>query len=66
VITDGENGLLVEPNDPASLARAIQQLATDQSLRRRLGIAARQTVIDRYTWQRNAARVFNQMAKDSA
>jgi glycosyltransferase involved in cell wall biosynthesis len=66
VIVDGENGLLIEPNDPAALARAIERLATDQSLRARLGIAARQTVIDRYTWQQNAARVFDQIVKHSA
>jgi glycosyltransferase involved in cell wall biosynthesis len=66
VIVDGENGLLVEPNDPVALARAIERLANDESLRARLGAAARQTVIERYTWQHNAARVFDQVAKLSA
>ena len=66
VIQDGENGLLVEPNDPAALARAIARLATDQPLRTRLGLAARQTVIERYTWRQNAARVFEQMAENLA
>jgi glycosyltransferase involved in cell wall biosynthesis len=58
VIVDGENGLLVEPNDPEALARAIDRLADDEALRARLGAAARQTVIGRYTWQHNASRVF--------
>ncbi|MFL6215283.1 MAG: glycosyltransferase family 4 protein [Blastocatellia bacterium] len=58
VIVDGENGLLVEPNDADALVQAIERLANDEALRQRLGAAARQTVIAQYTWQHNAARVF--------
>jgi glycosyltransferase involved in cell wall biosynthesis len=61
IITDGENGLLVEPGDPAALARAIERLAADESLRARLGAGARRTVIERYTWKHNADRVFDAM-----
>lgn len=63
VIRDSENGLLVEPGDPSALARAIERLAQDESLRARLGATARQTVVDRYTWRHNAARVFDAMRK---
>ena len=59
VIMDGENGLLVEPGDASALARAIEKLAQDEALRARLGAAARQTAIERYTWKHNAARVFD-------
>jgi glycosyltransferase involved in cell wall biosynthesis len=59
VITNGENGLLVEPGNVAELAEAIARLAADEKLRARLGTAARQTVIDHYTWRHNAARVFS-------
>jgi glycosyltransferase involved in cell wall biosynthesis len=59
VITDDENGLLVEPGDAGGLARAIERLAVDAKLRARLGTAARKTAIDRYTWRHNAARVFD-------
>ncbi|MEK6320278.1 MAG: glycosyltransferase family 4 protein [Acidobacteriota bacterium] len=61
VITDGENGLLVKAGDSTALARAIEKLAQDEALRARLGAAARQTVIERYTWKHNAARVFDAM-----
>jgi glycosyltransferase involved in cell wall biosynthesis len=61
IIVDGENGLLVEPNDADSLAQAIERLANDAALRQQLGAAARQTVIEQYTWQHNAARVFDAM-----
>ena len=63
IVVDGENGLLVEPNDAASLAQAIERLANDMGLRRRLGAAARQTVIAQYTWRHNAARVFEAMSR---
>jgi glycosyltransferase involved in cell wall biosynthesis len=40
-VTDDNTGLLVPPNDPASLAAAILRLAQDEALRRRLAAAAR-------------------------
>ena len=61
VITDGENGLLVQPADADGLARAIERMSVDCELRTRLGKAARKTAIERYTWQHNAARVFDAM-----
>ncbi len=44
LIVDGESGLVVPPNDPDALARAIQTLLDDASLRSRLGQAARQRI----------------------
>lgn len=61
VIRDDQNGLLVEPGDASALARAIERLAMNESLRARLGVAGRQTVIGQYTWRQNAARVFDAM-----
>ena len=61
VIEDGSNGVLVEAGDAPSLARAIERLAADRELRARLGAAARQLMIERYTWRHNAARVFETM-----
>jgi glycosyltransferase involved in cell wall biosynthesis len=58
VIVDGEDGLLVPPGDPVELARALERLASDQPLRSRLGQRARRTVVERFTWKDNAARVF--------
>ena len=44
VVRDGENGLLVPPNDPASLAVAMTRLLEDDELRERLAAAARPSV----------------------
>jgi glycosyltransferase involved in cell wall biosynthesis len=44
LIRDGENGLLVEPRDPAALADAIVHVLSDRALAERLSVAARTSV----------------------
>ncbi len=44
VVRPGETGLLVPPRDPESLADALERLAADPELRRRMGSAARELV----------------------
>lgn len=57
-LTDGADALLVAPDDEAAFARALAALVDDAGLRRRLGAAARATLIARdLTWSGNAARV---------
>jgi glycosyltransferase involved in cell wall biosynthesis len=48
ILEDGTNGLLVPPEDPAALARAIERLLADPALRARLGAGAA-SVTDRYS-----------------
>ncbi|HUV41741.1 MAG TPA: glycosyltransferase family 4 protein [Sedimentisphaerales bacterium] len=48
VITDGFDGLLVEPGDTKALTGALAKLIEDRQLRRRLGRQARQTVQRRF------------------
>jgi len=52
ILVDGENGLMVEPEDPDALADKIRLLATDPTLRRNLAKAARQTVEEHFTFSR--------------
>lgn len=47
----GETGVLVPPDDPAALARAIGELLDDPEARKRLGAAGRQRVLARFTWR---------------
>ena len=60
VVIDGDNGLLVDPEQPAQLQARIVQLLGDPGARTRLGLRARETVIDRFDVTRTAA-AYNQL-----
>ena len=49
VVTDGENGLLVPPDDAAALAGALEKLLTDTPLRQRTAAAARTMAETRFS-----------------
>lgn len=57
VIEDGVNGILVDPQRPADLARAIERLARDPELRSRMGAEGRLTVTRRFDAASAAAQV---------
>jgi len=64
VIQDGENAVLFDPGDNDTFRQALSRLCQDGDLRKRLGQAARDTILNRgFTWARNAARV-ETMARD--
>jgi glycosyltransferase involved in cell wall biosynthesis len=48
VLVDGETGLLVRKHDPESLAAAMQRSGSDQALRERLGLAARNRIASKF------------------
>lgn len=48
VITDGLSGMLVEPEEPAELARALRSLIEDTELAQRLGQEGRAAVVREY------------------
>ena len=58
---DGREALIVDPGDIAGLAKALHALATDESLRRRLGEAARARASSRPTWEQAAAAFFGEI-----
>ena len=53
IVRDGLEGLHVREADPHALAAAIERLADDAPLRRRLGAQARERVVARYSWARH-------------
>jgi glycosyltransferase involved in cell wall biosynthesis len=55
LVRDGENGLLVPPADPASLARAILRLMADESMREDQGKEGRRLAEHAYSWDAVAA-----------
>lgn len=55
-LRDGSNGLLVPPNDPAALARAIEACLTDSELLNRISAGGRRTFQRHFTLERFTAR----------
>jgi glycosyltransferase involved in cell wall biosynthesis len=54
VVEDGVTGLLVPPADAPALAEAIRTLMGDADLRRRMGQAGRERVLEKFSWPRAA------------
>ena len=50
IITDGKDGILVKPSDPEALAAAIRNLASDRSLREKMGDEAFHTFAQRFSY----------------
>ena len=51
-VGDGEQGLLIEPHDVEGMHAALEQLITDEDLRRRMGTAARRRYEADFTLKR--------------
>lgn len=63
VIDHGSNGFLVGPDNDRELALAMAMLLRDKGRRRNLGIAARDTILDRFTLAQQAeqlARIYRE------
>lgn len=50
VIESGKNGILVPIKSPDKMAEAVSSLLDDENLRTELGIAARNTIEEKFTW----------------
>jgi len=60
VLDGGEDACLFPPDQPEEMARAVELLSQDAALRRRLGAAAAQKIVNRdLTWRGNALRVIS-------
>jgi glycosyltransferase involved in cell wall biosynthesis len=55
IVRDGETGLLVPPEDPATLAAAIRRLQGDPAFAARIGAAARRHTTEHFSMDRCAA-----------
>jgi len=57
IITHGRDGFLFPPRDADTLAEILLNVVRQPGLRQRIGVAARQTVLDRFTIQTMAKNV---------
>jgi len=53
-VRDGETGILVDPDDPAAVAKGVNDLLGDPERRKRMGAAGRRAVETYYNWERVA------------
>lgn len=51
------NGLLVNPEDPLDIGKAIIKLATDVNLRQELGTRGRERALAEFNWEKQAAKI---------
>ena len=66
LITDGHNGLLVEPNDPQRLAVALEELARDPKRRREMGKAGMKIVRSDFDAANEINQLINLMRPEQA
>jgi len=57
VVQNGKNGLLVSPGSSEQIVRSVELIATDTTMRQRLGRQAARDAAERYTWKAAAALV---------
>jgi glycosyltransferase involved in cell wall biosynthesis len=66
VLTHEVTALLVPPDDADALGGAISRLQADPALRERIGRKARETALERYTWDARAGRILQAIREGEA
>jgi glycosyltransferase involved in cell wall biosynthesis len=59
IITDSRDGYLIQPGDSRSLAEKIRELADDEALQSRIGLAARKTVVNSFNIEDKKKELLN-------
>lgn len=52
IVKNGVNGYLVRPRNSNEIADKVNKLLSNEDLRKRMGERARQTVLERFTWEK--------------
>ncbi|MGD9209390.1 MAG: glycosyltransferase [Desulfobacteraceae bacterium] len=61
VLTDGETGILVEPDNPKKLAQGIERVLSDQNLAEKLSAQAYRKALD-FTWSKRSQKLISFLA----
>jgi glycosyltransferase involved in cell wall biosynthesis len=59
IITPGQDGMLVQPDQPEQLAETLSYLAKDRSRLSEMSLAARQRFLNHPTWEQSTERIRN-------
>jgi glycosyltransferase involved in cell wall biosynthesis len=62
IITDGENGFLISPNNANALAQHLARFANDRAFLAQCGSAARTRFLQQPTWTTSMARIRHALA----
>jgi len=57
MVTEGESGFMVRPDDPVALAARLERLLGDQILATQMGVAGRHRVETEFSWTQCAATI---------
>jgi len=63
VVLDGENGMIVPPNDPDALAAAIEHFHRHREAIREMGVRGRQRMLEYFTWDHYRERLLHGYAE---
>lgn len=66
VLSDGQTAVMVRPGDAADLARGIRQVVEDREFGARLGRAAREEALRKYTWTRHVQEILSSLQRADA
>jgi glycosyltransferase involved in cell wall biosynthesis len=59
ILRDGENAILVKPNDPEALASGIKLVLENKELAKRIAENAYKDVCENYTWEKRADKILS-------
>lgn len=63
VFKDGQEGLLCKVNDSQNLAQKIDEIISDEKQRQKMGEAARELVLDKYSWEKIEDRILDEFSQ---
>lgn len=65
ILEHGQTAWMVKPGDVESLAEGLRVLIEDEDLRKRLGQAARQEVVGKFTWKQHTAKIIDKLKQQT-
>jgi L-malate glycosyltransferase len=63
VVNNGKFGVVIPRRDEQALAEAIENLASNETQARKLGVSARKHVLEHYDWKNNLAQMMDEYNK---